>query len=159
MNTVLERRFPATDMSWGLVLILVAIGVPRTVLADLEVVPPNSGLAYYVLALAPFVVWLAVALARRSRRPFADFVVVGVLYGLTLVAIHQALWGVGRTWGYRPPAAAFEFADRFGPAWYDIAARGYTCGVAMMIGIGSGLVVAVIALIAGRVRGRADQPA
>lgn len=159
MNTVLARRFPATDMSLGLMLVLVAIGVPRTVLADLGVVPPNSGIAYYVLALAPFVVWLAVAFVRRSRRPFADFVVVGTLYGLTLVAIHQALWGVGRSWGYRPPAAAFEFADRFGPAWSDIAARGYTCGVAMMIGIGSGLVVAVVAVIAGRVQRGADQPA
>ncbi|NGN91825.1 hypothetical protein G5C66_03595 [Nocardioides sp. KC13] len=159
MNTVLARRFPATDMSLGLVLTLVAIGVPRTVLADLGVVPPNSGLAYYVLALAPFVVWLAVALVRRSRRPFADFVVVGALYGLTLVAIHQALWGVGRSWGYRPPAAAFEFAERFGPEWYDLAARGYTCGVAMMIGLGSGVVVAVVASIASRARGRANQPA
>ncbi|MGH3349273.1 MAG: hypothetical protein ACRDXB_15660 [Actinomycetes bacterium] len=159
MSTVFARRFPATDMSVGLVLILVAIGAPRTVLADLGIVPPNSGAVYFVLALAPFIVWLAVAVVRRSRRPFADFVMVGVVYGLTLVGIHQVTWGVGRSWGYRPPAAAFEFAARFDPGWYDIAARGYTCGIAMMIGVGTGLVVAVVAVLAGWVRGRTNRSA
>jgi hypothetical protein len=140
------RRFFMTDMPTRLLLLLVALGVPRTVLADLNIVPPESGLLYYFLALTPFGVWLAVALGRRSRRPFADFLMVGVLYGLSLLIIHQVLWGVGPSLGHNPPASAVEFADQFSAGWRDFALRGYTSGIAMIIGIGSGLVAGIVAV-------------
>ncbi|MFU8876235.1 hypothetical protein [Micromonospora sp. SL4-19] len=138
--------FPLTDMPTWLALLLVALGVPRTVLADLDIVAPESGSLYYILALTPFAVWLGVALARRSRRPFMDFVIVGVLYGLSLVVIHQLLWGVGPSLGHNPPASAVEFADHFAGAWRDLALRAYTSGIAMAIGIGCGLITSLVAL-------------
>jgi hypothetical protein len=140
------RRFPGTDMSTGLMLAMVALGVPRTILADLDVVAPESGLVYYFLALVPFAFWLAVGVARRSRRPFRDFLTVGTLYGLSLIVIHQVLWTVGPSLGHNPPVSAIDFADQFGPAWHDLALRAYTSGIAMMIGIGSGAVVGLVAL-------------
>jgi hypothetical protein len=94
-----HRRFPATDMPIWLMLVLVALGLPRTVLADLDIVAPESGLLYYIVALAPFAAWLVVAILRTSRRPFADFLILGVLYGLSLVVVHQALWTVGPSLG------------------------------------------------------------
>ena len=81
-------------MPTWLMLALVAVGLPRTILADLDIVAPESSLLYYVLALTPFAVWLAVAVLRKSRRPFMDFLVLGVLYGLSLVVVHQLLWDV-----------------------------------------------------------------
>jgi hypothetical protein len=135
-----------TDLPMGLMLLLVGLGVPRTVLADLDIVPPESGLLYYFLALMPFAAWLSVAFVRRSRRPFRDFLMVGVLYGLSLVVIHQVLWSAGPSLGHNPPASAVEFADRFSGGWRDIALRGYTSVIAMIIGIGSGLVVSAVAV-------------
>jgi len=132
----------------GLALVLVVLGAPRTVLADLDVVPPESGPLYYVLALVPFAAWVAVALARRTRRPLADFLVVGLLYGVSLIVIHQLLWTAGSSPGHNPPASAVDFADRFGPAWRDLALRVYTSGIAMVIGIGAGAVTGLAALAA-----------
>jgi hypothetical protein len=152
----MNGRFPATDMPTWLVLGLVALGLPRTVLADLDVVTPQSSLLYYVLALTPFAVWLVVAIVRPSRRPFMDFLVLGVLYGLSLVVVHQVLWSVGPSLGHNPPGSAVDFAEQFSPAWRELALRGYTGGIAMVIGVGTGLVAAVVAVGAHRWRrGRA----
>jgi len=139
-------------MSAWLMVALVALGLPRTVLADLDVVAPESGFVYYVLALTPFAVWLVVAVARRSRRPFLDFLVLGVLYGLSLVLVHQALWDVGDSLGHRPPEGAVSFADQFSGIWHDLALRGYTSVIALVIGVGTGLIMALIATLAHHVR-------
>ncbi|TDX03645.1 hypothetical protein [Kribbella sp. VKM Ac-2566] len=122
MNQQVSRRFPGTDMSVWLVLVLVALGLPRTVLSDLDVVAPESGLLYYCLALLPFAVWLVVAIARRSRRPFLDFLVVGASYGVSLVIVHQLMWTEGLAVNH--------------------------IGIAMMIGFGSGLAVGLVGSIA-----------
>lgn len=150
---LLGRRFPGTDMPTWLMLLLVAVGLPRTVLADLDIVPPESGLLYYVLALAPFAVWLAVAILRRSRRPFLDFLLLGILYGFSLIVVHLALWDAAAGYGQRPPAGAVNFAEQFGPGWYEFALRAHTSGIAMTIGIGTGLVAALVAVVANRTRG------
>jgi hypothetical protein len=142
-----SRRFPATDLPTWLMLLLVALAVPRTVLEDLGIVEPEGSLLYYFLALVPFAVWLAAAVVRRSRRPFLDFLMVGVVYALSLVLVHQVLWNVGPSLGHNPPAGAVAFADNFSAGWQDLALRGYTTGIALMIGVGSGLVVGIVALV------------
>jgi hypothetical protein len=141
-----NHRFPLTDMPIRLMLLLVGLGLPRTILADLDIVAPESSLLYYVLALTPFAVWLVVAIVRRSRRPFADFLVLGVLYGLSLVLVHQVLWDVGPSLGHRPPESAVDFASQFSPAWRELATRAYTSGIAILIGVGTGLVAALVAV-------------
>lgn len=147
-------RFPLTDMPTGLVLLLVAVGLPRTILADLDIVPPESGLLYYMLALAPFAVWLMVAIFRRSRRPFLDFLLLGILYGCSLIVVHQALWDAAAGYGQSPPAGAVDFAEQFDPGWYEFALRMHTSAIAMLIGVGTGLVAAVVAVAAHAWRSR-----
>jgi len=142
----MNRRFPVTDMPTWLMLVLVALGLPRTVLTDLDIVTPESSLLYYVLALTPFAVWLVVAIVRASCRPFRDFLILGVLYGLSLVVVHQVLWRVGPSLGQHSPNAAVDFANQFSPAWRELALRGYTSGIAMVIGVGTGLVIALVAV-------------
>jgi hypothetical protein len=144
----LTRRFPGTDMPTWLMLVLLVLCLPRTVLADLDIVAPESSLLYYVLALAPFGAWLVVAIGRASRRPLADFLVLGVLYGLTLVVVHQVLWEVGPSLGRQPPRSAVQFADQFSPAWREFALRAYTSGIGMVIGAGAGLVAGLVAVAA-----------
>lgn len=143
-----------TDMPAWLMMTLVAVGLPRTILADLDVVQPESGLLYYFLALAPFAVWLAVAVLRATRKPVMDFVVLGVLYALSLAVVHQVLWNANAGYGHQPPASAVKFAENFSPGSQDLALHGYTIMISLMIGIGSGLVVAIVAFVAGKVRAR-----
>ena len=144
-----RRRVPLTDMPVWLIAALVAVGVPRTVLADLAVVPPESGLLYYVLALAPYGCWLAVAILRPTRKPVADFVALGLLYGISLIVIHQLLWGAE---GHIIPQAAHTFAEQFDAGLRELVLRVYTSGIAMVIGVGSGLVGAAVAFATTRVR-------
>ncbi|TDD74296.1 hypothetical protein E1293_29735 [Actinomadura darangshiensis] len=139
-------------MPTWLMLTLVAIALPRTILADLDVVQPESGLLYYFLALTPFVVWLGVAVLRATRKPITDFLVLGALYGLSLAVVHQVLWDAGAGLGHEPSAGAVSFADDFGSGFHELALRGYTIMIAMMIGVGSGLVAAIVAFAAKPVR-------
>lgn len=147
-----SRRFPLTDIPVWLLAVLVGLGLPRTVLADLGVVEPESGLLYYLLALTPFVAWLGVAVLRRTDRPFMDFVAVGLVYGLSLVLVHQLLWSVAAPSAHSALAGAIRFAERFDAGLYEVALRGYTVIIAMVIGIGTGAVAAVVALVAQKVR-------
>ncbi|MGK5553432.1 hypothetical protein ACSNOI_17610 [Actinomadura kijaniata] len=140
----LRRNFPATDMPTGLMLGLVALGLPRTVLADLDIVAPESGLLYYVLALAPFAAWLTVALVRRTRRPGRDFLMLGFLYGLSLLVVHQVLWTTGTVSGH-PPQGVTDFAEGLSAGWQEFVLRSFSSGIALAIGVGSGLVAAVVA--------------
>ncbi|EMY34620.1 hypothetical protein D477_008613 [Arthrobacter crystallopoietes BAB-32] len=143
--------FPLTDMPWPLMAALVAVGLPRTVLADLDIVAPESGLLYYVLALVPFAAWLAVAIVRDTRRPVRDFLVLGVLYGLSLILAHQLLWNAPGA-AHSIPQGAVDFASGFEPGAQQFFLRGYTALIGLGIGIGTGLVAAVLAFIAHRVR-------
>lgn len=147
-----KRPFFLTDMPVWLMLTLTALGLPRTILADLGIVEPEGSLLYYFLALSPFAAWLAVAIFRETRKPVADFLMLGTLYGLSLVVVHQILWDLGPSLGHEPPAGAVSFAEGVSPAFYDLALRGYTIVIAMLIGIGSGLVAALTALTAKAVR-------
>ena len=142
-------RFPLTDMPVWLMAALVAVGVPRTVLADLDIVPPESGLLYYLLALTPYACWLAVAVLRRTRKPVVDFVMLGVLYGISLIVVHQLLWGAE---GHIIPDSAQKFAEQFRPGLRELVLRVYTSGIAMAIGVGSGLVGSAVAFAASRIR-------
>jgi hypothetical protein len=132
-GTVPRRSVPGIDLPGRLLLILIALGLPRTILADLGIVEPESSWIYYVLALTPFAVWLAVAALRRSRTPLRDHLVTGGLYGLSLVIVHETLRVTGWATVQHPP---------FGRAFV----------IAMSIGLGFGLVAGVVAAVTNRVR-------
>jgi hypothetical protein len=85
---LLHRSLPLTDMPTWLMLVLAAAGLPRTLLADLGIVAPDSSLLYFFLALAPFAVWLTVAIAMLIGAG------TGVVAGLVASVAH--LWRSGR---------------------------------------------------------------
>ena len=133
-------------------MVLIALGLPRTVLADLGIVAPESSWIYYVLALTPFAVWFALAILRRTGSPIKDHLVAGTLYGLSLVIVHEALWAVGSSLGHHPPQSATTLAGQFSSPLRDLVLHGYTFLIAMMIGIGVGLTAAIVAVVSNRVR-------
>ena len=71
---------------------------------------------------------------------------LGALYGVSLLLVHQALWDVGPALGEHPPASAVDFAARFASDHRELALRAYTSGIAMVIGLGTGLVLSAIAV-------------
>lgn len=145
------RTFPFTDMPWTLMIVLVVIALPRTILVDLDIVPQESSLLYYVLALAPFAAWLAVAILRPTRRPFRDFIVLGILYGVSLIVAHQVLWHAPGA-VHSIPSDAIEFAQGFSPGGQDLALRSYSAMISLGIGLGAGAAAALVAAIARVVR-------
>jgi hypothetical protein len=149
---VLRRNLLGTQLPGWLLLGLIALGVPRTVLADLGVVAPESSPTYYVLALGPFAGWLAVAVFRRSGSPLKDHLVAGTLYGLSLAVVHEVLWTSGASLGQHPTQGAVALAERFDPPVRDLVLHGCSFVVAMTIGLGVGLTAGVAAAIANRVR-------
>ncbi|MQA79825.1 MAG: hypothetical protein GEV10_15310 [Streptosporangiales bacterium] len=139
-------------MPGWLLLGLIALGLPRTILADLGIVAPESSSIYYVLALTPFAVWLAVAVCRRTGSPIKDHLVAGTLYGLSLVIVHEALWAAGSSLGHHPLQSAVRLAERFSPPLRELVLHGYALVIAMTIGLGVGLTAGVVAAVARRAR-------
>jgi hypothetical protein len=149
----MKRTFILTSMPVWLVMVLTFIMVPRTLLSDLGIIIAETPV-YYVFALTPYAVWLSIALLRKSEKPFQEFLVLGVLYSLTLILIHQTLWNNGTELGHQLPQAALDFGARFGPSLRDLAVRGYTIMISLLIGVGSGAVVGLIAAAARYIRSR-----
>lgn len=147
-----RRNFPGTGIPGWLLLGLVALGLPRTVLADLGIVAPESSWIYYVLALTPFAVWLAVAIFRRTGSPMRDHLLAGGLYGFSLVIVHEALWAVDSSLGQHLPQSATSLAGQFGSPLRELIPHGYGFVIAMTIGLGVGLIAGIVAAAAKRVR-------
>jgi hypothetical protein len=70
-----------TDMPLVLLAVLAAMVIPRVVVHDIQLLPVESTL-YLALVAVPYLVYLAVALLRKNKRPFYDFIVLGILIGL-----------------------------------------------------------------------------
>lgn len=154
-----RRAHPATGRGSGtrplwLLAVPIVLGVPRTALSDLGLVRPEGSWVYYVLALTPFVVWLAIALIGRTTTPLRDHLLAGVGYGLSLAVVHEVLWPIASSIGTHPPEGAIRFAEQFEPALRGPAEHGYSLAIALMIGVGVGASMAVVATLSTLIRGR-----
>lgn len=152
MSEPQRRTFPGTQLPAWLLLGLIALGLPRTILSDLGIVEPEGSWVYYVLALTPFAVWFGVAVLRRTGTPIRDHLVTGTLYGLSLVVVHEALWAVGSSLGHHPPQSGVQLAEQFDGLLRQLVLHGYMFAIAMLIGLGVGLIAGLVALVANRVR-------
>lgn len=85
------RNFLKTDLPLWAILVLAALAVPRVVIHDLHLADLNSA-PYKVLATVPFLIWFGVAVFRKSSKPLADFLVMGIVFGTLLAITHQLLW-------------------------------------------------------------------
>lgn len=147
-----QRGLFGSDLPLWIMLGLVILGLPRTILTDLGVLEAEGSLLYYVVALVPYAVWLSVAVLQRTRTPFRDHVLTGTLYGLSLVLVHELFWNVESSQGHNPPLGAIEFARGFDAPVQGLAIHGFEFAIAMMIGVGSGLVLAVVAFLVNGIR-------
>src|SRR5699024_4018238 len=92
LSTCDARRSHRLGLPLWTLAILALLGVPRVVLHDLGVIHEGTA-PNLLLVVAPPLVWIAVVLAARVRRPFLTLLVTGALYGVLLGLAHQLLWG------------------------------------------------------------------
>ena len=139
------------DLSMVAIFILALLAIPRVVFHDLRIVPLDS-LVYTIAAIAPFVIWLGFALFRKNKRPFRDFLIVGLTFGLLLAATHQLLWSA--SWGENLPHVGGNLAGKLSPGVEEIVLRVAALISSLLTGAVAGVVLGAVATVAAKVRSR-----
>jgi hypothetical protein len=103
-----------TDMPPVLLVVMAAIAIPRVVVENLQLLSLESPL-YKVLSISPFLVYLAVALLRKNKRPLYDYTVLGMLFGLFVATTHQITMEI--------PKFKVKLNDFFSPVLEEIVIR------------------------------------
>ena len=132
------------DLSYTTVVLLAALTIPRVPIHDLKLLSFDSPL-YKVLAVVPFLVWLLVALLRRTTRPLYDFLAVGMTYGIFLGLTHQVLWNA--SWNGDTPQLGGNLAN-IDPSLENIIVRMFGFCSSVMTGLIIGLLFGLIAYAA-----------
>ncbi|GAA4913267.1 hypothetical protein [Streptomonospora salina] len=142
-GTALRRR-PGL-LPWWCVLGLAALGLPRVVAHDLGLVGPAANTA---LVFGPVLVWVAVAVLGRLRRPLVALLIVGAVYGVLLAAVHQVLWAQG--FAGDPPQLGGELAGTLPPASEGALLRAAAVVSSVATGVGIGAVSGAVAWVLAR---------
>lgn len=124
---------------------LAALGVPRAVAHDLELVGPAVNA---VLVFAPVAIWIAVVLWRGVPNPFPTLLAVGAVYGLLLAVTHQILWTEAFD-GDRPRLGG-ELEGRLPPAVETALMRTFASGSGLVTGAMVGAITGAVAWLAAR---------
>ncbi|GAB3466287.1 hypothetical protein GCM10027570_55390 [Streptomonospora sediminis] len=138
-----RRRF---GLPWWAIAGLAALGVPRVVAHDLDLVGPamNS-----VLVFLPVAVWISVVLLARTPNPLVALLAVGAVYGVLLGAAHQVLWVQG--FAGDPPALGGNLAGALPPAAESGLLRAAAFASSMATGLLVGAVSGAAAWLISRV--------
>lgn len=152
-----DRTRRSLGMSLWALWALAALGVPRVVAHDLDLVGP---LANSVLVFLPLAIWLAVALWRRVPHPFRTLLVVGLFYGALVAVTHQVLWT--HSFDGDPPALGGNLRDTLPPTWEAVVLRAFAFASSLFTGAFVGAIVGALGLALARVvpgfRPGVDQP-
>jgi hypothetical protein len=125
--------------------LLVGILVPRIVAHDLRLLDFGS-FWYRFLAIAPVVVWLYVAITRKSKQPLQDFVLMGLVYGIVLAIAHQIFWNA--SFADMPPHLGGSLAGKLHPLLDSFVLRLAAIVSSLATGLATGVVFGIIAVAA-----------
>lgn len=114
---------------------LAALGVPRVVAHDLDLVGP---LVNSVLVFAPIAIWLAVVLWKRVSRPFLTLLAVGVVYGVLVAVTHQVFWT--QSFEGDPPVLGGNLAGVLSPTAEGLVLRVFAFFSSVLTGTAVGAV-------------------
>jgi hypothetical protein len=131
--------------------LLAALTLPRVVAHDLKLISIDSPL-YTALGVAPLLVWLVVAIFRKTTRPFFDFIAIGLVYGVLLGLTHQILWDA--SWGSDVPHIGGNLAGKINPLAESVILRAFALGSSIVTGLVFGAPFGIVALLAMKLRGR-----
>lgn len=140
-----------TDIPIGVLFLLACLSMPRVVFHDLKLMPFDSTF-YLFAAIAPLLVYLAIAIFRDNKRPIYDFFVLGVFYGVLLALIHLLLWDVAGS-GHSL-ALGDKLANTLDPATEALAFKVAVAHSSVLTGIGIGLILGGISLASQKIKQR-----
>lgn len=132
-----------------LVLGLVALTVPRAIVHDLKLLPFTS-LPYIILAVTPWLIWLAVALLHKTKKPLMQFLIIGLTYGVVLGITHQLLWDM--SWGNNPPQLHGNLEGQLDATLEAFVLRCAAFASSLATGVITGFIFGVIATAAAKIR-------
>ena len=141
LSTSDARRSHRLGLPLWTLAILALLGVPRVVLHDLGVIHEGTA-PNLLLVVAPPLVWIAVVLAARVRRPFLTLLVTGALYGVLMGLVHQLLWGTAFPGG--APALGGNLTD-LDPALHAVIVRVAAALSSVLTGVVVGALAGLLA--------------
>jgi hypothetical protein len=139
------------DLPLLYIVVLALLTLPRVVAHDLRLIEIDGPL-YTALAIAPLLVWLLVAVFRKSKRPIVDFLVLGLAYGVFLGLTHQILWDA--SWAGDPPHIGGNLAGKLSPLAENLVLRAFSLGSSIATGIVLAPRSGLVAFLATRLRDR-----
>ena len=143
------KAFSRTSIPLLVLMGLALLAIPRVVVHDLKLLPLDS-LPYIALAVGPLLVWLGVAALWQTSRPWRDFLVLGLGFGILLGLTHQILWEV--SWGDNMPHIGGNMAGKLSPGVEELVLRAFAFGSSLMTGLVFGAPFGLVALVASRLR-------
>lgn len=147
MNTLMQKI--KTDLPLAVIGALALLPIPRVVLHDLQAVSFDS-LLYKLLAVVPFMAWVGVAVLRKTKRPFADFLTLGLVFGVLLAFTHQLLWDTA--WDGNLPRIEGNLSGQLSPAVEAAVLRTASAISSLMTGLMAGFAVSLVAFGATKLR-------
>jgi hypothetical protein len=141
----------APDLPIIAIALLAALTLPRVIAHDLRLIEID-GPAYTALAVVPLLIWLLVAVFRRTQRPLVDFLVLGLAYGLFLGLTHQILWDA--SWAGSPPHIGGNLAGKINPFVESLILRAFAFGSSIVTGLVFGAAFGIVAVVAMKLRKR-----
>lgn len=126
------------------IILLAALGVPRVVLHDLRLVSFDSPI-YKVFAVGPLLIWLLFAIFRKTKTPFKDFLLLGLMFGLLLGITHQITWAT--SWGDNVPHLHGNFEGKLDPVIESLILRAAAFISSIFTGLFAGVLFGGIAVI------------
>lgn len=143
------RKGLRPDLSLTVIFALAALAAPRVIMHDLRLVPFDSPL-YRLFAVGPLLVWLLVAVLHRTKKPWQDFIMLGLVFGLLLGAIHQITWVA--SWDNNLPQLHGNLEGKLDPAVEGLILRTAAYISSIMTGLFTGVILGGIAWIANKLR-------
>ncbi|WP_233358900.1 hypothetical protein [Thermomonospora amylolytica] len=128
-----------------LIVALAALGVPRVIAHDLDLVGPGVNA---ILVFGPVLIWIAVVLRRRPPNPFPALLAVGLGYGVMLAVTHQILWN--EAFDGDPPRLGGNLEGELSPAVESLILRISAFGGSVFTGVLVGAVAGAVAWLAAR---------
>lgn len=127
---------------------LALLAVPRVILHDLHLIEEWAPLTW-VLAILPVLIWSGAAVLVNSPRPFLTVLLIGLIFGVMLVATHQLMWE--SAFRGNPPSVGS------GPL-RDVIPRIAAVPSGLFTGVAIGAIGGLVAQVAAATRRRLQDP-
>lgn len=95
-------------LSVPVIVLLAALGAPRVVLHDLDIIHEGTFINSLFVFVPPLI-WIIATLVARAHRPFVTNLAIGAIYGVFLLLGHQIFWG--SAFGGNQPALGGNLSD------------------------------------------------